>query len=405
MDVRRAWTSGAPLIAASALMLSVSAQAQTQAAGSPVAIGEALPVRSQVLKQDRRIFVSKPPGYEGETERYPVLYLLDGETHFPLVAGMVQFLAGNDRIPEMIVIGVASGSLTQRRRDLTTPSQSELDSRFSPGHGGADEFLKFLEEELIPKVDRSYRTRPYRILVGHSLGGLFAVHSLIAKPKLFNAYIAIDPSLEWNNGSEVVQAAKFFAAHRELPADLVMTAANDLGRVPAAVRQFASILDASAPKGFRWRFEWLKDESHGSAPLRSIDLGLNAIFAGWRITNPLDLFDSGGLEAIHRHFREGGKRYGYERTTSPFVVSLVVAALIRADRLDEASAVLLHDAKGYPPPWNQLDAIARRYAAQGLSDKAIRFYRLSLKQNPGNDWARKKLLEYGVSAEAEPEER
>jgi len=352
-------------------------------------------IQSSVLKESRSIFIARPAGYQTETDRYPVLYLLDGETHFEYVAGMAHFLAENDRIPELIVVGIASGASAQRRRDLTTPTQSELDKRFSPGSGGADHFLKFLSEELIPHIDRNYRTRPYRILAGHSLGGLFAVHTLTTSPKLFNAYIAIDPSLEWNDGKEVTQAEKFFSDTKELQADFFMTAANDLG-VSAEIRRLATAFDQKTPAGFRWKFEWMKDETHGSIPLPSMYLGISKIFDGWHLTNAVDLFDKGGMEAIHRHFREGGKRYGYDRTTSPFVVSMVVAGLINAGRLDEASSVLFQDTKAYPPPWNQLDAIARAYAKRNNSEQAIRFYRLSLKENPRNDWAQRKLREYGV---------
>ncbi|MEO8130803.1 MAG: alpha/beta hydrolase-fold protein [Bryobacteraceae bacterium] len=358
--------------------------------------GENVQLRSRILKEVRQLSISTPEGYRTETDGYPVLYILDGETHADYASGIVRFLADNDRIPKLIVVGIESGSLERRRRDFTTPSESELDKRFSPGGGGADQFSGFLSEELIPYVENNYRTKPFKILVGHSLGGLFAVHTLITAPKLFNAFIAMDPSLEWNDRGEVAQAEKFFRTTKELPGDLVLTASNDLGNPPAGVRRLATVLETKAPTGLRWKYEWMKDETHSSIPLPSLFLGLNSIFDGWHLTSPLDLFDRGGMNAIHRHFREGGKRYGYDRTTSPFIVSLVVAGLINAGRLEEASKVLFLDTAAYPPPWNQLDAIARAYAKRNDSEQAIRFYQLSLKQNPRNEWARRKLAEYGV---------
>lgn len=383
-------------IAFLAALLISPAYAEGQTDGSGMLTGETIKVQSSALKEVRSIFVSKPAGYKGETDRYPVLYLLDGEETFPYTADIVRLLAENDRIPKLLVVGITSGGSQQRRRDFTTPSQSELDKRFSPGNGGANQFLKFLHEELIPYVDRRYRTKPYKILVGHSLGGLFAVHTLISRPEIFNAYIAIDPSLEWNNQGEVAQAEEFFTLTQELKRDLFMTAANDLGSASPAIQRFTAILEHKAPAGFRWKFEWMRDETHGSIPVPSIYLGLNTIFDGWHLTSPLDLFDSGGMEAIHRHFREGGRRYGYNRTTSPFIISLVVAGLINSGRLEEASTVLFQDMTTYPPPWNQLDALARAYASRNNAEQAIRFYRLSLQENPRNDWARQKLAEYGV---------
>jgi hypothetical protein len=143
----------------------------------------------------------------------------------------------------------------------------------------------------------------------------------------------------------------------------------------------------------------MPEETHASIPHRSIYLGLGAIFESWHLPDPLALYDKGGLDAIHRHFREGGKRFGYERKTSAFTVSLVVHGLMQADRLEEAASVLLHDPASYPPPWNQLDALARAYARRGNTAEVIRYYTLSLKANPRNDWARKKLAELGVDTD------
>jgi len=303
----------------------------------------------------------------------------------------------------MLVVAIASGSFEQRTRDLTPPSSAEIDNRFSPGNGGADVFLSFVAGELIPFVDKTYRTRPYRVLVGHSFGGLFAIHALTAKPKLFNAYIASDPTLSWNNGAVVAEAESFFSKTRELQADLYFTAANATGKLPGGVRRLAAILDEKAPAGFHWNFEWMKQETHTSIPLRSIHQGLDTIFDGWHLTDPLELFDKGGIEAVHRHFRDGGRRCGYDRTTSPFTVSLIVAGLVKVGRLDEASKLLLHDPKAYPPPWNQLDALARAYSDRGNVERAIHYYVLSLKENPQNEWAKRKLAEMGVQVEDTPQ--
>lgn len=379
--------------------------AWAQSPAAPVVIGESVSIPSSVLKEPRSLLIAKPAGYESGTERYPVLYLLDGEEHFSYTSGMVSFLAGNDRIPKMLVVGISSEDFAHRTRDLTPPSTAELDNRFSPGNGGADAFLDFVAGELIPYVEKNYRTRPYRLLVGHSYGGLFAIHALISKPKLFHAYIAADPSLGWNNEAVVGQLAAFFSRTKELHADLYVTASNAMGKYPADVRRLTVALDEKTPAGFRWSVEWMNDETHGSIPLLSTYQGLEKIFDHWHLTDPLALFDKGGIEAVHRHFREGGRRLGFDRTTSPFTVSLIVSGLIKSGRLDEASKVLLHDPKAYPPPWNQLDALARAYAREGNVEQTIRHYALSLKENPRNEWARQKLTELGVNVESVPQDR
>jgi hypothetical protein len=367
-----------------------------------VSSGQTVEIPSKNLKQSRSLTISEPEGYENGADAYPVLYLLDSEANFEYTAPIVHYLAENERIPEMIVVAIHSGDTSGRNHDLTTPSQSEIDNRSSPGNGGADAFLSFISDELIPYVEKNYRTRPYRILVGHSFGGLFAIHTLIEKPKLFNAYIAIDPTVSWNNGADIVRARQFLSNVQELQADVFVTAANAFGRTEPGIKDLVAALDANRARGFRWNFKWMKDENHLTIPLPSIYYGLNWMFGGWYLTDPLQLFDEGGLEAVEKHFREGGRRYGYERTTSPFTISLIVAGLIKAGRLEDASTLLLHDTKAYPPPWNQLDALARAYAERGNVEQAIRYYKLSLRENPQNNWARQKLNDMGADNDASP---
>ena len=373
----------------------ITALAQTP--GGPVTIGETVRFDSNILRESRSLLIAKPAGYETGTERYPVLYLLDGELYFNYTSAIEAFLAKTDRVPKMIVVGVVSGDTARRTHDLTPPSTAENDNRFSPGNGGADAFLSFLADELIPFVERTYRTRPYRVLVGHSFGGLFAVYAMAKKPAIFNGYIVAAPSIYWNNQAVVAQAESFLTHSKSFQADFYMAASGGAGQVPGEIARLRAALAKSAPEGFRWSFDMMQQEDHMSIPLPSLYRGLETLFAEWRLTNPLDLFNNAGIEGIQRRYRQVGQRFGYpERTTPPFTVSLLVAALMSAERLEEASQVLLHDPKGYPPPWNQLDALARRYESRGDAKEAARHYLLSIRENPRNDYARRKLTEMGI---------
>lgn len=165
------------------LLLSFCLKAQN---GENITIGKKEVIHSKVLSENRTLWIytpnitSKNPNPD---MRYPVLYLLDGEAHFYSTVGIIQQLSqanGNGVLPEMIVVGIEN---TNRFRDLV-PS----DNLTKP-----NPFIDFLSTELIPHIDRNYNTAPYKILVGHSLGGLMAVDILTNFPDLFNAYIAIDP--------------------------------------------------------------------------------------------------------------------------------------------------------------------------------------------------------------------
>jgi len=382
------------------LAISLLAQAirsRAQAGGEPVVIGKKFEIHSNVLNETRPLLIATPEGYGQETDRYPVLYLLDGDENFAQTVGIVRSLTESDRIPPMLVVGIAN---TERIRDLTPPTQVEIENRFHPKNGGADIFLRFISGELIPYVNGHYRTRQYKVLVGHSIGGLFAIYTLASSPTLFNAYIAIDPTLPWNNQAAVTKLEAVFKDTRELPSDLYITATDEGGPALSADYKLCGILNQRTPKEFRWTFKQMPGETHTSIPHQSIYSGLDTIFDGWHLANPLKLYDEGGLAAIHRHFAEGGRRYGYDRKTPAFTVSLIVAALMAQDRLEEAATVLQHDPKTYPSPWNQLDALARAYAQRGDQEHAVHYYELSLKANPNNEWARKKLKEAGVDVDS-----
>ena len=117
-------------------------------------------------------------------------------------------------------------------------------------------------------------------------------------------------------------------------------------------------------------------------------------------TPPQPASQKAGLSAVHRHFEEGGTRFGQRRKTSAFRIALIVHELIQAGRLEEAASILLHDPKTYPPPWNQLDALARAYAKRGDTDLVIRYCAMSLRANPNNEWAKKQLNGLGVDVNA-----
>src|SRR6266478_3558767 len=129
-----------------------------------------LTVRSNVLGEDRTILVRTPPGYDANKLAYPVLYLTDGDAHIAHTASTVEFLARNGRMSEMIVVGITN---TDRTRDLTPTKATGANAAQFPTAGGADNFLKFIETEVIPEIEKRYRVQPYRVLAGHSFGGLF----------------------------------------------------------------------------------------------------------------------------------------------------------------------------------------------------------------------------------------
>jgi len=139
-------------------------------------------IKSTVLGEDRIVLVRTPVGYEANKARYPVLYMTDGDAHMGHTSSTVDFLTGNGRISDLIVVGVTN---TDRTRDLTPVKSTQKNAAGElvfPTSGGSDNFLKFFETELIPEIEKEFRVQPYRILAGHSLGGLFVIHTILRNP-------------------------------------------------------------------------------------------------------------------------------------------------------------------------------------------------------------------------------
>ena len=168
--------------------------AQSQDSES-IIIGKKHTIHSNILDEEREYWISLPESYsniENSYKEYPILIVLDGNAHFKSISGMLDYMSsgynGNTRVPEMIVVAIQN---VNRRRDFTPDKVVTVRENDT---GGGENFLSFLEDELIPELDQKYRTIPYRILFGHSLGGLLATHAYMKEETLFNAFIAVDPS-------------------------------------------------------------------------------------------------------------------------------------------------------------------------------------------------------------------
>src|SRR5215510_7611105 len=266
------------------VLLTIASVANAQPATGTV---RKLVLKSTVLGEERVVLIRTPPGYETNKVSYPVLYMTDGDAHMGHTASTIEFLTQNGRIPELIVVGVTN---TDRTRDLTPAKSSDKtpagELRF-PTSGGADNFLKFFETELIPEIEKQYRVQPYRIFAGHSLGGLFAIHAMISKPGLFNSYIAVSPSLQWENDEALKRAEIYLKNQKEMKVSLFVSIGNEPGAIGADFDRFKEVLSKTNIKGFEWQAERMADEDHGSVVLRSHYFGLRKVYEDWQA--PRDL--------------------------------------------------------------------------------------------------------------------
>jgi predicted alpha/beta superfamily hydrolase len=249
-----------------------------QTPGPPVTLSDTKQRTITSSKIGRRydLFISLPENYNTSNRSYPVLYVLDG-WHFPLMAFIQENNIYSKRMAPVIIVNVghspAKDAMTLRARDFT-PTKTSGD----PNSGGAPAFLDFLEHELIPLIDRTYRTSTSdRGLLGHSLGGLFAIYALEQRPALFQRIVAASPALQPDD----VILKEASRALRALPAkvrlDLSVGSDDELGFTQTTT-EFARVLDELKPKGLDYRFTLYPGENHNSVRLVSFPAGLYWVY-------------------------------------------------------------------------------------------------------------------------------
>ncbi|MFP2904250.1 alpha/beta hydrolase [Pyxidicoccus sp. 3LFB2] len=229
--------------------------------GRPVVIARSYTLESSVLKETRRINVYVPPSYADGKTRLPVLYLLDGgeQEDFHHIAGLAQLASLNHAMREMMVVGIEG---IDRKRDFTFPSSDPVDQKELPTSGGSAAFREFLGRELKPWVEARFRTTGESALIGESLAGLFTLETFLRQPELFDRYIAVSPSLWWDNQSLAKESATRLRAHPSGPRALYLSVGDEGGGMQEGMDTLVGALKAQTPAGLQWHYEPLPNEHH-----------------------------------------------------------------------------------------------------------------------------------------------
>jgi predicted alpha/beta superfamily hydrolase len=242
-----------------------TAQPGPGAAGAPapLVIGETFTITSERLHEVRRINVYAPAVYaDSPNVRLPVLYMPDGgmAEDFLHVAGLVQVLVGNGTMRPFLLVGIEN---TERRRDMTGPTQVEEDRKIAVHVGGSEAFRAFIRTELMPRVRERYRTTGETAVVGESLAGLFVVETFLRDPDLFDTYIAFDPSLWWNDAA-LVNGARGQLRARSVARKTLYLANSDEPVIAGHTRRLAGILRDGAFPNLDWHYEPMPEEHHST---------------------------------------------------------------------------------------------------------------------------------------------
>ncbi|WP_310991050.1 alpha/beta hydrolase-fold protein [Aequorivita marina] len=263
-----------------------------------ISIGKRDKLHSKILQEDREFSVYLPPSYyTAVNQKYPVLYILDGDYNFQYVAGFLELQGAiSEIIPEMILVAISGKGTNQYRKNCKPNIKGVTDS------GNAEEVANFIEKELIPYVDKNYKTADYKILSGHSVGGIFIVNTAITRPDLFDDYIAISPALWWGDNAMENRMKATWGRAEKTTASLYISLADEKGM---EVDRFIKKVPKSIKKK-NVHYREFPDEIHNSVGLPTYKWALGEIFSSWYVERKY--FDT--AEALKKHYAEVQKQYG-----------------------------------------------------------------------------------------------
>lgn len=349
-------------------------------------IAKRIKINSTILGEERAIYVSTPSGYTESLYSYPVMYVIDGVTG---VIGLVKYLSDYGVCPELIIVSIEEVNSSRdmfptkprysRGTQPTKPwynKKEDNEIRVSrPGEqvGEADRYLSFIETELFPFIEKNYRTVPYRICCGHSKGGLLVTHAFLSRTNMFNAYIALNPSLYWDDGLVMKTAEEKLASlvlkHKLFYFDI---GGNEVPSTIGDAFTFAQTIRENASVDLRWKLDYLPNENHGSGTAIGITNALKFIYDGWDFD--ADKIMMGGLNAIDSFYKILSERFGYEISPDVGLLNSLGWGYVRDGKHEEALKIFKENVRRFPNSPDAYNYLGEGYLASGKIEMAIKSY-------------------------------
>jgi predicted alpha/beta superfamily hydrolase len=318
-------------------------------------------IESKALGEQRTITYSLPDDYYTTGNTYPVLYLLDGKTHFQHANAAVSFLSGNYIIPKMIVVSIHN---VDRNRDFSPAHEERI-----PTSGGADRFLAFLKDELIPAMGEKARVSGFSVLMGHSFGGNLAAHALNVSPELFDAFISVSPYLQFKENYVIKEAEEMIKPYSSRKT-LFLTVGDEPDCFEP-VKIYSEVINTRSDGTVDFKVEKMLDENHATIPYVSLFKGLKFIFSDWQI--PKEAFE-GGLEAIDNHYAKISSKYGVDARAHELAINQLGYIHLQNGEIDKAITVFTENVKRYPQSANVYDSLGEACENNHQLEPALKNY-------------------------------
>ncbi len=332
-----------------------------------IIIGKYKVIHSHVLYEDRTLFIHLPREYNDTNLRYPVMYLLyvDLDNYFLDAVSISSRLSEIGAAPQFIIVGVAN---TNRYRDLLP-----LKSKASGEGGGADNFLMFMEDELIPFIDKQYRTNDCRILAAPQASAVFSLCTLTSKPKLFNAIISDNPFMNIDNSEFLFERAEeFFQTTKILKSSLyIKFEKNERLQNSEYPQKFVKLLETNKPDGFHFHAEFSEPSGYFISPL-AFKEGLLTAFDSYKLPGN---FQTNTINDIIKYYENLSQEYGFHVDPPSITLTFAGVKLNREGKIKEAIQVFEYLLSFYPKSLNAHWQLGETYRGLGNPEKAKEYYK------------------------------
>lgn len=358
--------------------------------------GKADSLYSEVLQEKRNIWIEYPKNFNPESSKeYPVVYILDGETQLRALDAVCTYYEGHF-LPDMILVGISNTD--NRMRDLTT---SEVKMRYgwpvNEETGGAEAFTRFLEFELIPYIDSILPATSYRTLIGHSFGGLFTINTLLNHSHLFSNYLAIDPSLDWDDQRLLdhsraklqetdlsknalfvsLSAASLHMQDESVTMENLMTDTSEYTLFARSIVEFSKLAETQEQNGLSFSWKYYPNDIHGTVTLPTIRDGLISMFEWYQLESFWKFNDSETptnelMKLVQYREKKLKDNFGY--TVPPFeeeLFNMMGYMSLERGQPDKSKAFFELGIQYFPESPNAYDSMADYYISQNDMENAV----------------------------------
>ncbi|MFY8326823.1 alpha/beta hydrolase-fold protein [Pseudoalteromonas sp. ZZD1] len=319
--------------------------------------------KSAVLDEERTVTVQLPKSYQSESNKvYPVIYRLDGAGNIPLASAIIERLQNDNRAPEVIIVAIEN---TNRLRDMYPTVNKEPQGPVGEG-GGAAKFLAFFEQELIPLVNKNYRTHNYNVIAGASAGGVFALYALQANSELFQAHIAYSPAVWWNYGAMVKSTKSFIAKNKELNSYVYINIGEEAGIMRERYDELQQSLQSL--RGLRFFNDAFDGISHGLTTAAGVFNAYYNLFLPKQMPISALTDDVASIDAYYQNLSQ---QWGEQISPPDRAVRSLGYNLTRSKQFTRAIEVFKYNLKNHPKSVDAFSALSYGYEMQGDTRQAL----------------------------------